>query len=51
VRTDVADLDKRLATQIATAETRLLHWMVGAVFAAAWSLAGGFLAALLRLAE
>ena len=46
---EIASLDKRLATQIATVETRLLRWMVGAVFAAA-SLAGGILAALLRLA-
>ena len=44
----VANLGKRLATQIATVETRLLRWMVGTVFAAA-SLAGGILAALLRL--
>ena len=49
LRTEIANLDKRLATQIATVETRLLRWMVGAVFAAA-SLAGGILAALLRLA-
>ena len=49
LRTEIANLDKRLATQIATVETRLLRWMVGAVFAAA-SLSGGILAALLRLA-
>ena len=49
LRTDVANLDKRLSAQIATFETRLLRWMVGAVFAAA-SLSGGILAALLRLA-
>ena len=49
LRTEIANLDKRLATQIATVETRLLDWMVGAVFAAA-SLAGGILAALLHLA-
>ena len=35
VRTEVANLDKRLSTQIANLETRLIRWMVGTVIATA----------------
>ena len=31
VRTEIANLDKRLSTQIASLETRLIRWMVGTV--------------------
>ena len=35
VRTEIANLDKRLSTQIANLETRLIRWMVGTVIATA----------------
>lgn len=33
VRTEIANLGKRLSTQIANLETRLIRWMVGTVIA------------------
>ena len=35
VRTEIANLEKRLSTQMANVETRLISWMVGTVIATA----------------
>lgn len=35
VRTEIANLDKRLSTQVANLETRLIRWTVGTVIATA----------------